>query len=90
MKTQFEGEIPELLRALKLDSSAVQDLRITRWGHALPLAATGLIADGTLAAASQPVKDRIFFGQQDNWANPCLETAFKAGMAAAAGARKAV
>jgi hypothetical protein len=56
----------------------VISLRISRWGHALPLAEKGLYNSGVLQRASAPIKDRIFFANQDNWANPCFETAVSA------------
>jgi protoporphyrinogen oxidase len=74
-KTLFESSLPDLLTALSLSLQDVETMRITRWGHALPLAEKGLYADGVLARANQPLKGRIFFAHQDNWANPCFETA---------------
>jgi hypothetical protein len=82
--------VPELLGALGVASTEVAAIRLTRWGHALPLAAKGLIADGTLELASRPLGGRLFFGQQDNWASPCFESAVKAGYSASDAARRAV
>ena len=50
------------------------DIRISRWGHALPVAQTGLIADGTLEKIRKPFRERVFFVEQDNWALPALDT----------------
>ncbi|MBI2339797.1 MAG: FAD-dependent oxidoreductase [Deltaproteobacteria bacterium] len=82
-RTEFEKGIPEILKALSLNADDLLDIRITRWGHALPVAETGLIADGTVTRASQPLQDRIFFANQDNWANPCFETALASANEAA-------
>lgn len=89
MRSRFESEIPALLQLVGADVAQVSGLRITRWGHALPLAKAGLIADGTLELAARPVGGRIFFGQQDNWANPCVESAIEAAIDAAKSARSA-
>ncbi|MDZ4678119.1 MAG: FAD-dependent oxidoreductase [Oligoflexia bacterium] len=79
-KALFESSLPDLLSALSLSQSDVEDLRITRWGHALPLAEKGLLADGFLELAHQAIENRIFFAHQDNWANPCFETALSSAI----------
>ena len=72
----FEKQIyDELLPLFGLPKDCVTDLRITRWGHALPVAATGLIAAGIPELLKTPVGGRIFFAQQDNWALPAFEVA---------------
>lgn len=72
----FEKQInEELLPLFALPQDSVIDLRITRWGHALPVAATGLIAAGVPELLKTPVGGRIFFAQQDNWALPAFEVA---------------
>jgi hypothetical protein len=48
---------------------------VARWGHPLPVAATGLIAGGVVDRIRQPFRDRGFFVEQDNWALPAFETA---------------
>lgn len=89
LMADFKKAVPDLVQSLGVDPADIAAIRLTRWGHAIPVARTGLIAKGTLEAASAPV-GRIFFGQQDNWANPCFETACISGKAAADQARKAV
>lgn len=74
-KADFERAIPAALQSLGIEQEQVESMRISRWGHALPLAAQGLLADGVCERASAPIGDRIFFAHQDNWANPCFETA---------------
>ena len=72
---EFEAELAPTLESLGIDRSRVKGIRLTRWGHALPLAAQGLLNEGALELASRPVGDRIFFAGQDNFANPCFEAA---------------
>jgi hypothetical protein len=89
-RKSFEGDLPILLRALGLDESRVAGLRIARWGHAIPAAVKGMLVDGVAREAAAPVGGRIFLGQQDNWASPCVESALNAAYEAAEGARKVV
>lgn len=73
--THFETQTTsKILPTLGIPPSAVADIRVTRWGHALPLAAKGLIADGVTDTVRAPFRDRVFFVEQDNWALPALET----------------
>jgi phytoene dehydrogenase-like protein len=64
----------EILSALKIDVAAIQDIRMTRWGHALPVAAPGLISRGVIDQIRKPFKQRVFFVEQDNWMQPAIET----------------
>jgi protoporphyrinogen oxidase len=76
VRSSFERQIEaEILPLLGIAPSAIYDLRITRWGHPLPVAATGLIANGTLDLVQKPIDNKIFFVEQDNWALPAIETA---------------
>jgi hypothetical protein len=61
---------------LQLRQEDITGLRLTRYGHALPVAKTGLIANGQLELAHQSIDEMIHFAHSDNWANPCFETAF--------------
>lgn len=77
---KYRGEFEEQVSAtvlplLGLRRDDVADLRIARWGHPLPVAAPGLIADGTVDWLRRPFGKRVFFVEQDNWALPALETA---------------
>lgn len=71
---EFRKLLPDILRMFNVSTKAVREIRLARWGHPLPLAAKGLLASGTLVRASQPVENRIFFCNQDNWALPSIET----------------
>jgi hypothetical protein len=87
LKKDFQAAVPSLLSTMGIDPSTILEIRLSRWGHALPVATNGLIADGTLEKASQPF-GRVFFGQQDNWASPCFESSFQCATQAAQAARK--
>ncbi|MCO6431571.1 MAG: NAD(P)-binding protein [Deltaproteobacteria bacterium] len=75
-RAEFETQIfDQILPLLKLKKGSVVDIRIARWGHPLPLAATGLIAEGVPDTLRKPFKEKVFFVEQDNWALPAFETA---------------
>lgn len=69
---QVEGEILPLVGARPAD---VVDLRVARWGHPLPVAEVGFIADRLPEVLGAPFRRRVFFPQQDTWALPAFETA---------------
>ncbi len=73
-RAAFMAQLGPLMTSLGIGAAPIYDLRIQRWGHALPLAAKGLVADGTLATARRPLDGRVFFCNQDDWALPALET----------------
>jgi hypothetical protein len=89
-KQSFEAALPEIVRALGLSDTDVAGVRMTRWGHPMPLAERGLIADGVAAQACAPVADRIFFAQQDNWCSPAFEPTLASARMAAAAIEKAM
>ena len=74
--------IPTYLKNLGLSLNDVEGIRLTRFGHALPVANKGHISSGLLERAHNSV-DNIHFAGQCNWANPCFETAFETGRQAA-------
>ena len=76
VKKAFYNQITsELLPLFKMREESIIDIRITRWGHALPVAATGFIASGGPELVRAPIQNKIFFAQQDNWALPAFEVA---------------
>ena len=80
-RAAFETQIHDsILPLLNLKKENIVDLRIARWGHPLPVAATGLIASGVTAAVQKPFRERVFFVEQDNWALPAFETALTEAM----------
>jgi len=72
----FEEQIgAEILPLVGARPEHVVDLRLTRWGHPLPVAEAGLIASRVVDALRAPIGGRVFFVNQDNWALPAFETA---------------
>lgn len=75
IEAEFDSQIRnEILPALGIDPVHVVGMRLTRWGHPLPLADIGLLADGVPQVLRHPFRDRVFFVEQDNWALPAIET----------------
>ena len=68
---------PQLRSALidlKIAPSDVAEVRLTRWGHAMPIAAPNAIATGTAELARRPINEKLWFVNQDNWLLPAVET----------------
>jgi phytoene dehydrogenase-like protein len=85
-RARFERELKEsVMPALKLAPESLKGLRLTRWGHALPVAAPGLAAEGVVDALRAPFAQRVFFAQQDSWGLPAFETATQEAWRAAQG-----
>lgn len=80
LKSKYEARLAQNfgpnLKSLGLSWADVSGMRLVRYGHALPLARTGLIANGTYEQASATIDGCIHFANQDNWGNPCFETSF--------------
>lgn len=74
---RLKAALPELFSTLGLTWADVEGWRLVRYGHSMPVARTGQIADGTFEAASRPVGEIIYFANQDNWGSPCFETSWK-------------
>jgi hypothetical protein len=74
---EFEEQVnTQILPLMGLSPQDVVDLRITRWGHPLPVPELGAYASGKVDWLSKPFKDRVFFVEQDNWLLPSFETGF--------------
>lgn len=70
---------PRLIPALQsmgLSWSDVEGVRLVRYGHSMPVAAIGGVANGVFERASASIDGCIHFANQDNWGNPCFETSF--------------
>ena len=74
-RDQYLQSVLPVLKALGVSANNIQGLRMTRWGHALPLAGVGLINEGKCQLVSESINGVIHFANQDNWMNPCFETA---------------
>lgn len=70
---RFTPQLDPILGLLGFTRENVVQIRLSRWGHAMPVAAPLLIANGTIEALRRPIADRIWFVNQDNWALPAVE-----------------
>lgn len=71
---EFMGQTKELLGPLGYSEKDLVDIRLTRWGHPLPLAQKGLFVNKIVDQVHKPFGERVFFAEQDNWMIPALET----------------
>jgi hypothetical protein len=72
---EFKKDIfKEVLPVLNISEKSVKDIRIARWGHPIPVAIPGLLSEGVLEQAHQPIENKIYFVEQDNWALAAIET----------------
>lgn len=71
--TRLAPQIRHMLDILNLPESAIRQIRMTRWGHALPIAGVGLIRNGVTDELIRPFGKRVHFANQDNWALPAVE-----------------
>lgn len=72
---EFEKQLhEEILPLVGISKNQIKGLRLSRWGHPMPVPVKGLIADGTVDEIRRPFAERVFFVEQDNWLLPCLET----------------
>lgn len=75
MKAKISAQLKkEVYPFYDLKEQDIVDLRLTRWGHPLPLASVGLLQRGIVDTLREPIDNRIFFVEQDNWALPAIET----------------
>jgi len=68
------AQIQRILDVFKVPASAVRQVRMTRWGHAMPLARADFIAGGHPDRLRAPYLGRVYFVNQDNWSLPAVET----------------
>jgi hypothetical protein len=66
-------QLRHMLMLLDVPESSIRQVRLTRWGHAMPISRPGLIADGIVQTAARPIDNKVFFVNQDNWALPAVE-----------------
>ena len=82
-KKIFEVEIKKTFKIIfpkeNLDQE-ILDIRITRWGHALPLAKPGMEKAGIFNDISKNIEGQIFFVNQDNMMSPCFENCFQTAL----------
>jgi len=68
-------QIDAALALRGLSRAAVRQVRMSRFGHAMPTARIGFLADGIPRILRRPYLDHVYFVNQDNWALPAFETA---------------
>ena len=90
LSAQVEVQVREVLALLKLAPDDVEQVRMTRFGHAVPVSAVGFIAAGHADVLRRPIGGRIFFVNQDNWALPAVETCLTEAIAFAPQVRAAL
>lgn len=66
-------QISSVLGLYGFEPSDVVQVRMARWGHAMPIPVPGTIADGKAEKLRRPIEDKIYFANQDNWALPAVE-----------------
>lgn len=74
-KEEFSNQAKELVKILGMSETDIEDIRMARWGHPLPLAEKGLHSEGIIEKISKPLGKRIHFCEQDNCMLPAFETA---------------
>jgi hypothetical protein len=72
-----------LLATLGLERSQVRAVRLTRWGHAMPIPYPRFLTDGVPQLLRRPYRGSVFFVNQDNWALPAFETCLLEALAIA-------
>ncbi len=82
IRREIEQTLPAILEGFGLTPNAIAGVRVTRWGHAMPLAYPGYVASGLLEKISAPHGSRIFFANQDDLMNPAFESCFARAEAA--------
>ena len=89
LKADIEKQLKEkILPVLALEPSKVKEIRITRWGHPLPLAEVGnFSAKGKIELLRAPFRDVVYFTNQDNWTLPGFEGLFDSALATSAEVR---
>jgi len=68
-------QVEAVLALRGLSKKDVRQVRMSRFGHAMPIARIGFLADGIPAMLRAPYLDHVYFVNQDNWALPAFETA---------------
>lgn len=75
LQKKYEARIREKISTL-INWNDVEGMRLVRYGHSMPVATKGLVANGTFERASADIDGCIYFVNQDNWGNACFETSY--------------
>jgi len=71
--TRMAPHLTATLGRLGLQPSDVEQIRLTRWGHAMPISEPDFIASGKAENLVRPFEGVVHFVSQDNWALPAVE-----------------
>jgi len=66
-----------------IEGNSIEAIRMTRFGHAMILAEVEGLNSQKFKKAHAALNDKIVFAGQDNWGNPCFETALQSAHEAA-------
>ena len=70
------AKLRDTLHLVGLSENDVLEIRMARWGHAMPVSRVGFIADGSADLVRSAYHESMHFVNQDNWALPAVENAF--------------
>ncbi len=87
IKKEINMELPKFLPTIGHSTYDIEDLRVARWGHALPLARIGWASNGMLEKIHAP-HGKVAFANQDCLLNPAFESCLARAAEAATFARK--
>ncbi|MBX3040854.1 MAG: FAD-dependent oxidoreductase [Bdellovibrionaceae bacterium] len=76
VQKEVAASVGEILQAMKVPMASIGGLRLSRWGHSLPLAAPRFFSTRQDEIFMTPTNGRIFYANQDNMINPSFEAAF--------------
>lgn len=85
-RRQLQADLMTMLAPRGLTPGDIEGLKFTRWGHPMVVPRPGQISRGVFERAARPF-GRVLFANQDNFGNPCIESAFSAAREAARQAR---
>ena len=77
-------QIAGIVASLGVHPHHVRQVRLARWGHAMPYAVPGSLSSGLPQELRRPIDGRIWFVNQDNWLLPAVETCLTEAMRATA------
>lgn len=86
-QAQARTAFQSILAGQRMKPEDLLDVKLTRWGHAVPYPRPGQISSGLFEAASKPARGLWYCGQ-DSDGTPCIETALQSAFEAAASVRK--
>ena len=84
MLGSFKMGLQQHQSSLGLNHHELDQIRLTRWGHAMPVAFTQMLSSGRLKPLQTGWNDRVIFIGQDTWVNPSFETAHATALKAVA------